>query len=123
MQSERDEKTGAGTVVLTYCRELFAESRIVNRCKLMFVGDGGVGKTSLVKSLKTVLGGEAKKLKKQTKKGGRLPSQEVNVATDGIVVNSVMVDPGKKLNTSKVPIFLSIVMWSFLTLSSLFHLR
>lgn len=32
---------------LTYFRELYAETRIVNRCKLMLVGDGGVGKTSL----------------------------------------------------------------------------
>lgn len=40
--------SGAGHAVLDYCREIYsAGSRVVNRCKLMLVGDGNVGKTSL----------------------------------------------------------------------------
>eukprot|EP01125_Pyxidicula_operculata_P006879 TRINITY_DN2359_c0_g1_i1.p1 TRINITY_DN2359_c0_g1~~TRINITY_DN2359_c0_g1_i1.p1 ORF type:complete len:1423 (+),score=357.36 TRINITY_DN2359_c0_g1_i1:201-4271(+) len=97
VKDERDRNTG--TAVLNYMKEIFSGGyRVVNRCKLMFVGDGGVGKTSLAASFKEYA--DESKDKKKDKKLNQ--PKEPNVATDGIDVNSIFIEPfGKKLVVSK----------------------
>jgi len=84
--------------MLKYIQELYsAGSRIVNRCKIMLVGDGGVGKSSLVKSLIRWT-----RDKENAKKKKNNCIDEPNVATDGIELTSIFIEPEKKYLTQKL---------------------